>query len=76
MSPPDKGFNRLAWVVPMGGLLLAAGGLVIAARKWTYQAKVARERAAKDAAPPVVAAKTEKRDEYEDKLDDALDELD
>jgi cytochrome c-type biogenesis protein CcmF len=76
MSPPDKGFNRLAWVVPMGGLLLAAGGLVIAARKWTYQAKIAREKAAKDAAPPVVAAQTEKRDEYEDKLDDALDELD
>jgi len=76
MSPPDKGFNRLAWVLPLGGLLMAAGGLVIAARKWTYQAKITRERAAKDVAPPVTAATAGKRDEYEDKLDDALDELD
>jgi cytochrome c-type biogenesis protein CcmF len=76
MSPPDRGFNRLAWVLPMGGLLLAAGGLVVAARKWTYQAKIAREQAAKQAPAPTAKPADGPRDEYEDKLDDALDELD
>jgi cytochrome c-type biogenesis protein CcmF len=73
MAPLDQGFNRLAWVLPMGALLLAAGGLVVVARKWTYQAKIARERAAKEPAP---VRTEESDDEYQHKLDDALDELD
>ena len=77
MVPLDKGFNRVAWIVPMGALLLAAGGLVIAARKWTYGARLARERQAK-APPPAApaAARSQDDDEYQAKLDDALDELD
>jgi cytochrome c-type biogenesis protein CcmF len=74
MAPVDKGFNRLAWLIPMGGLMFAAGGLVVAARKWTYAGKIAREKAA--AAQKEAPVKPADRDEYEDKLDDALDELD
>jgi cytochrome c-type biogenesis protein CcmF len=77
--PLDKGFNRVAWLLPISALLFAAGGLVVMARKWTYAARIARERGA--SAPAVAstgaaAQPTGPRDEYEDKLDDELDELD
>ncbi len=73
--PLDKGFNRLAWVLPMGALLMAAGGLVVMARKWTYRAKVAREVASREPAGPKSKVDAD-LDEYESKLDDELDDLD
>jgi cytochrome c-type biogenesis protein CcmF len=73
MVPPDKGFNRLAWVLPMGGLLLAVGGLVMIGRRWTKKQPA-------PAAPVVVAEKpvpaVAPKDDYEARLDDELDELD
>jgi cytochrome c-type biogenesis protein CcmF len=41
MSPPDSGFNRMAWLLPY---LLAVGGLfaiVVAARRWSHAARPA-----------------------------------
>lgn len=67
VEPIDKGFNRLAWAVPLGAILLAAGGLGVAARKWTARART------KQAGPgPGEAIDAE----YAAKLDDELDELD
>jgi cytochrome c-type biogenesis protein CcmF len=65
--PLDKGFNRLAWLLPYGALLGTVGVLVVAARRWT-------RRPAPAAAP--AAADDQLEDQYADKLDDELDELD
>jgi len=63
--PPDHGFNRLAWVLPIGGLLAAAGGLIYAGRRWVNKkaVKTAETKPSKD------------DDDYQDKLDDELDKL-
>jgi cytochrome c-type biogenesis protein CcmF len=71
MAPLDKGFNRLAWVLPMGALVFALGGLVVVARRLSYKAKSQRDAAARETARPVAGD-----DAYQDKLDDELDELD
>jgi cytochrome c-type biogenesis protein CcmH len=34
-EPPKKGFDLLAWVVPLGGLLAAALAIAIAAWRWS-----------------------------------------
>jgi len=67
--PVDKGINRLAWLLPYGVFLGAAGFLVGAARRWT------RKSAAAAAAPPPTAS-AQDDSEYSDKLDDELDKLD
>jgi cytochrome c-type biogenesis protein CcmH len=33
-APPKRGFNLLAWVLPPVGLALAAGALLLLARRW------------------------------------------
>ncbi len=62
--PPDHGFNRLAWVLPIAGLFAAAGGLIYAGRRWV-----------KKAAPVVAEPVKADDDDYQDKLDDELDKL-
>jgi cytochrome c-type biogenesis protein CcmF len=71
--PLDKGFNRLAWVLPYGAILFAVGGLVLVARKWTRPRVAAIAPAA---ATTTTEASVEHDAEYASKLDDALDELD
>jgi cytochrome c-type biogenesis protein CcmF len=66
--PLDRGFNRLAWGLPMGGLLLAAGSLVMMARR------MSRRSQAKTARPAPVPVDAD--DEYQHKLDDELDGID
>jgi cytochrome c-type biogenesis protein CcmF len=66
-QPIDKGINRLAWLLPMGAFLGAAGLLVVMGRRWS------RKRPA-PAAP--VAAVPDEDPEYADKLADELDKLD
>jgi cytochrome c-type biogenesis protein CcmF len=68
--PIDKGFNRLAWILPYAAFLLGAGGLVVAARRYGRKPKV-------QAAPVVVAEKDPAPGkDYEARLDDELDDLD
>jgi cytochrome c-type biogenesis protein CcmF len=71
--PVDRGFNRLAWLLPYGMTLAGVGGIVLLARRWTRRA---RERAA--AAPPTQAPESTSAEDRElaDRLDDELDELD
>jgi cytochrome c-type biogenesis protein CcmF len=71
--PIDKGFNRLAWLLPYGALLLAVGGLVGVARRWTRKTTAANANVTANAHVNVNANADA---EYQSKLDDALDELD
>ena len=82
MVPIDKGFNRLAWLIPVGALLSAVGGLVVFARKWSYRGqetrKAAREQAARETHAAVASndQAVGPDSDYEARLDDELDDLD
>jgi cytochrome c-type biogenesis protein CcmH/NrfF len=68
-APIDKGFNRLAWLLPYSLGAIAAGGMVYGAYRM----------ARKPAEPPVAAppaAKTPEDQELADKLEDELRNLD
>jgi cytochrome c-type biogenesis protein CcmF len=64
--PVDKGINRLAWILPYGAFLGAAGVLVMFARRWSR----------KKPAPAKPDAPAGEDTEYADKLADELDKLD
>ncbi len=66
-APIDRGFNRLAWLVPYAGGLLGIGLVAGMAIRWT------RRRAAE---PAVAAAPFAADPELEERLDDELRELD
>jgi cytochrome c-type biogenesis protein CcmH len=34
-EPPKEGFDLLAWVLPLGGILVAAGALAVGAWQWS-----------------------------------------
>lgn len=59
-APPKKGFNLLAWVLPLAGLAAGAVALGIAARRWSSP------RGPTPAAGPLLDPATERR------LDDEL----
>jgi cytochrome c-type biogenesis protein CcmH len=61
-EPPKRGFGLLAWVLPIGGLLLGAGALGYAAWRWSR----GRE------SPGVAAAGPQLDPELERRLDDEL----
>ncbi len=67
--PLDKGFNRLAWVLPFGAALAGVGALVVMARRWSRTSVKRREQAE----PPEVASEDR---EMNERLADELDELD
>jgi cytochrome c-type biogenesis protein CcmH/NrfF len=70
-APIDKGFNRLAWLLPYSLGTIAAGGLVYGAYR------MARKPAAPpEAAPAARAPETPEEQELADKLDDELRNLD
>jgi cytochrome c-type biogenesis protein CcmH/NrfF len=70
--PPNKGWNRLAWVMPFGAIVGAAGFLVVMARRVTRRAK-----ARPPAEAPAEKADSPKEDaDLSARLDDELDELD
>lgn len=69
--PNDVGFNRIAWILPLGMLALAGGALVVAARRWGRNA--GSKRKSPQPAAPAPGGKPDRA--YEDRLDDELDEL-
>lgn len=85
--PVDAGFNRLAWMIPILGLMGAGGVLVLVARRWTRSPAMAgvggsSARSATPGARPGTDSRTadagsDKKNEqkYQDQLDDDLDDL-
>lgn len=72
--PNDVGFNRIAWILPLGMLAVAGGALVVAARRWGRNAR--RDGSKRKSPQSAAPAPTGKPDRvYEDRLDDELDEL-
>jgi cytochrome c-type biogenesis protein CcmF len=70
--PLDRGFNRIAWLLPYGMTIFGIGGIVMLGRRWSK-----RGAAKEAAAEPVAAAPPSDEDRaLEDRLDDELDELD
>jgi cytochrome c-type biogenesis protein CcmH len=71
--PPSKGIGRAVWAVPIVAMLLGAGGVLLALRKW--------KKRGDDDPPPGDAGgaadkNPKKRDELDDRIDRELEELD
>lgn len=67
--PRDKGAARLLWMVPLFAIVLGAAGLVVLLRRWRKRSDDETPVAASPSAPIA-------RDDYDDKLDQELKELD
>jgi cytochrome c-type biogenesis protein CcmH len=67
-SPPKRGFNLLAWLLPVAGLLLGAGVLGAAAWRWSRP----REPAGTPAADPRANGRAPLDPELERRLDEEL----
>ncbi len=70
--PRDKGAARLVWAVPLLAIVAAAAALVVVLRRWRQRSDD-ESTATATAAPLVTDAP---RDDYDDKLDQELKELD
>jgi cytochrome c-type biogenesis protein CcmH len=64
-APPRRGFNLLAWVLPIAGILLAAAVLGVAAWRW---------RSAREPEPPAVDPRTNGHAALDPELERRLDE--
>ena len=65
-APPKKGFNLLAWLLPLVGLALGAVVLAVLARRWS------RSRAAPAPAGPTANGRAPLDPELERRLDEEL----
>jgi cytochrome c-type biogenesis protein CcmH len=53
-APPKRGFNLLAWLLPVGGLAVAAVALALLARRWLDgRSEPPREDASLNGRPPL-----------------------
>jgi cytochrome c-type biogenesis protein CcmH len=66
-TPPKRGFDLLAWLVPLGGVLVAAGVVAVAARRWS-----ARRAPVPPAADPSQNGRAPLEAELERRLEDEL----
>jgi cytochrome c-type biogenesis protein CcmH/NrfF len=64
-APPHKGFDLLAWWLPLGGILL--GGAVLAFGVWRWSRK--RDDDGPDGSPPLDAETEQRLDELLARLD-------
>ncbi|WP_437483131.1 cytochrome c-type biogenesis protein CcmH [Sorangium sp. So ce1014] len=70
--PPNKGSQRLIYLLPLGAILVGAGVVIMTLRRWkrrSDEAGAAGERSRKGVVPGA-------RDDYDDKLDEELKNLD
>jgi cytochrome c-type biogenesis protein CcmH len=65
-APPKSGFNLLAWLLPLAGIVLAAGVVGLLAYRWS------RRRAESAAADPSVNGRSSLDPEIERRLDEEL----
>jgi cytochrome c-type biogenesis protein CcmF len=66
MAPPDRGFNRLAWLIPYLAGLIGLTGAVVVARRWARSSELA----------PAGSADATENPELRTRLDDELRDLD
>jgi cytochrome c-type biogenesis protein CcmH/NrfF len=67
--PPNEGLSRLIWALPLLGIVLGTALIVVVARRWVRQGAAAQKvKAPLEANAP--------RDDYDDKLDRELSDLD
>lgn len=66
-EPPNRGFNRLVWIIPVVAVLGSAGVIVAFARRATR--RVPKEASGEAAAPALSAEEADRLDEELDKLD-------
>lgn len=72
MSPPDKGFNRLAWLFPYLAGLTGLGTVIAVARRWSRNKTAQNGDAAATAPVPNTGADSA----LSERLDDELRDLD
>ena len=65
-APPKSGFNLLAWVLPLAGIVLAAGVVGVLAYRWS------RNRRPEEAAGPSANGRFHLDPELERRLDEEL----
>jgi cytochrome c-type biogenesis protein CcmH len=65
-APPKSGFNLLAWVLPLAGVILAAGIVGVLAYRWS------RSRKREEAAGPSANGRFHQDPELERRLDEEL----
>jgi cytochrome c-type biogenesis protein CcmF len=73
--PIDAGFNRLAWILPLAMIGIAAGALVVAARRWGKNDRATKSAALSQPPAPASTAGGKSDAEYQNRLDDDLDDL-
>ncbi len=60
-TPTKKGFNLIAWVIPFAGIVLGAGAVYLALRKWVFRGQELEEVTVEEVTDAEVA-------EYEERL--------
>lgn len=68
--PPNRGIGRAVWAVPIVAMLIGAGAVLIALRKWKARGDDSPSASGPGDASPA------KRDELDDRIDRELEELD
>ncbi len=66
-SPPKRGFNLVAWLLPFAAILGGGGVIYIALKKWVWQGRQS---------PTIATAEAdEKNEEYQRRLEKELEEF-
>lgn len=68
-APPKNGFNLLAWVLPLAGIVLAGAAIAFLAWRWT---RAGRDRGASPPGDPVSNGRQTLDPELERRLDEEL----
>lgn len=76
--PPNKGGYRLLYLFPIGALIVGAGLVIVTLRRWRERSATgeAKERDAGEGGGRKVEPGPDARDDYDDKLDEELQNLD
>lgn len=72
--PPNRGSQRLLYLFPLGAIVMGAGLVIVTLRRWKARSATATAAAREKPAAKGVAAGA--RDDYDEKLDEELKNLD
>ena len=70
--PPNTGGHRLLYLLPLGAIVIGAGFVIMTLRRWNRRSLAAKPAGAKAAG----GVAPEARDDYDEKLDEELRNLD